>query len=84
MKIVYKYPVESWSEIKQLHEGYEVVAVAEQFGVPTVWISQDTSKIMVPVVFSRIATGEYYDEHSREIVGTAFCQGLVWHVCLSK
>jgi hypothetical protein len=61
-------------------EGANVLHVASQSGVPTLWCDVDPQAAEVAREFEITGTGHPTSEKDRTYLGTAHCGSYVWHV----
>lgn len=85
MKTVFKYPlvVHFATQVIEMPEEAEVIHVAEQNGVPTLWALVESDFAPVERRFFVRATGQEVwtaGIDSFKHVGTAFVGPFVWHV----
>lgn len=81
---VWKYTLTKPTQIIEMPAGAEVLTVATQRALPTLWALVDPAQPMVPRKFFAVGTGhEFERDSSDEYVGTAHDvegMGLVFHV----
>lgn len=80
-RVIHKLHLSSAECTIKISEGaFKVLTVHEQDGVPTIWYETiDKHVIPTEVRFLTVGTGEHVPENS-VYVGTAFCDGFVWHI----
>lgn len=82
-KVIYKYEIiPGQKESIQLPADAKILCVHEQDGNPHVWVEIDLDKQSIERVLFIIGTGwrGNHIEDNDVYLGTAFCDGLVWHV----
>lgn len=71
MEVIYKYPLEfkGFQEI-ELPQGYEILDIHVQNGIPCIWALVDTGNKLVKTDIHMYATGDTIKESDLEYVGT--------------
>jgi hypothetical protein len=81
MRTIHKYPLELAPEVPVIMpDGAEIIAVQEQFGLPTIWAIVDTDKPKKRRIFRIIGTGQNNVPDKSFYLGTVQIDGFVWHV----
>lgn len=62
-----------------MHRGANIIHVAEQAGILTIWYECDNLNTLTAVVFHVIGTGHLV-QAGLQHVGTAFVGDFVWHL----
>jgi hypothetical protein len=84
MKTIFKYPIKTkTSQLLLIPKGFQILVVKNQFNSIVIWALVDTENQNEEIEIEVHGTGNpIYEIEStkREYLGTAFCDGLVWHV----
>lgn len=81
MKVIWKYPLAlvDHMQVVIMPTGAEVLSVAIQHGVPTLWAQVDTKPICTRL-FVVVGTGHRLPEVPLKFIGTVIDGRFVWHV----
>jgi hypothetical protein len=79
MKVIHKFPLPDPKVSHYMPKDAKVLTVHEQSGYPCMWVQMDGSQPQIERKFVFIGTGWPLEE-TAEYLGTAHCNGFVWHV----